>query len=115
MTIWELEVEAGIPVERWYGKCYLVAMAAMRRLRWQAELVTGYYDDGENVTDHGWLKLDDGRICDPTRWTMQEGRKPYIYIGEPTTEYDEEGKRWEAELEALRPVIPEYNLAEAFK
>jgi len=110
----ELEVRLGRPVGEWAGKCYMVAMA-LRDVLGKGELVTGFYDDEENVTDHGWLEMPDGSVVDPTRWTLED-RKPYIYRGPPDGCYDKDGIRWEAEQRALRAkFFPEVSLAEEWK
>ena len=88
-------------------------------IQWCDGLIqTGYYhtSDGSTVTDHGWIELDDGNICDPTRWTLDD-TEPDIYVGPMTGEYDLNGARWERELEALRDrfVRPHIDLTQAIR
>ena len=106
----EAEVAAGVaaiiglPLDTWENKCYRVCMEALHAgLVPGGKLATGYYhsDDGDTVTDHGWVVMSDGRIWDPTRWCIEE-KTPNIYIGPATPNYDEDGVRWHAELETLK-------------
>lgn len=113
----DLADRIGFSLDKWGGHCYQVAVALVRKGVVLGEVVTGYYDDGENVTDHCWIKLPDGTILDPTRFWLED-KEPYIFQGPADDHYDEGGVRWEAELEALRSKLwlkPPKNLAEAFR
>ena len=100
INIWTLEVYTGMAADTWRGKCYLIAMALLACEKVDGELVTGYYHYSDNVVDHGWVKYPDGAIADPTRWTIED-TTPTVYRGKETDNYDEDGKRWEAELDEL--------------
>lgn len=100
MTPQEIAENIGLEVQQWHGKCYLVVFQMLNLDIIEGDIATGFYHRGEYVTDHCWIKLPDGRICDPTRWTL-DGRKPHIYIGKLTPAYDLDGKRWGKELEKM--------------
>jgi len=108
MNVNQVAESIGMPLEKWGGHCYQVVAAFLAASAVEGEPVTGYYDDGDNVTDHAWLKLPDGRVCDPTRFWL-EGKRPYIFIGKPDKCYDPKGVRWARELTAIRKkFIPDY-------
>ena len=94
----------GYPLEKWGGHCYSVVAAFLAAAVFDgAEPVTGYYHDKRNnVTDHAWLKLADGRICDPTRFWLEGKKRPSIFIGQADECYDDRGLRWAAELQEIR-------------
>lgn len=81
------------PLSKWVNHLLKTQMV-------EGDIVTGYYHYGDIVCDHCWIKMPDGRICDPTRWQFED-KPPYIYFGVPSDNYDEDGKRWEAELDRL--------------
>lgn len=110
LAIEELEEWIGEDAEDWEGRCYEIATMA-------AELVdgtpvyghyTGYVDkDGfwsksasMPFQRHGWVKLSDGRVLDPTRWSF-EGKEPYIYIGSGE-DYDEGGNEFRSLIDTPR-------------
>jgi hypothetical protein len=111
MNVNEVARSIGMPLEKWGGHCYQVVAAFLAADVFDnAEPVTGYFHDadGQNVTDHAWLKLSDGRICDPTRFWMED-KPPYIFIGNADYCYDEKGVRWNRELARIRrKFIPTY-------
>lgn len=89
------------PVDEWPGNCWAVAEAI--RLSglvpgarsqygiYGGPIADGSYFDGRAIARHGWLRLDDGTILDPTRWVF-EGLAPEITTippGDPRQdEYD---------------------------
>lgn len=115
MNVKQVANNIGMPLEKWGGHCYQVVAAFLAAdVLERAVPVTGNYDDGDNVTDHAWLKLPDGRICDPTRYWL-EGKRPYIFVGKPDKCYDEKGLRWARELaEIRRKLIPAPDLRAVF-
>lgn len=96
-TTTNLQVDAiaetiGIPIEQWEGNCHGIANALIEH-----EIVSGkteygfwlgpihknsYFDHTQPLVRHGWIKLHNGLICDPTRWVF-EATEPYIYVGLP--------------------------------
>lgn len=103
MNVHELAQLIDMPVAKWPLQCYLVVAAILRDGVVDAVPVTGCYHstDGKEVTDHAWLRLPDGQVFDPSRWVLDDV-PPYVYIGPVTANYDEDGTRWEAELQAVR-------------
>ena len=89
-----------IPVRDWPRNCHAVATAVLRRLPTEGmRLVRGHFDghvDRDSVygngglQQHSWLRLQDGRILDPTRWAMTRPAGPFLYVGE-NDHYDEAG------------------------
>lgn len=110
MNVKQIADNIGIPLEKWGGRCYQVVAAFLAVAVFPgAEPATGYYHGKNHVTDHAWLKLDDGRICDPTRFWLENRKRPSIFIGKPDECYDEKGLRWAAELAEIRKkFIPSY-------
>ena len=91
-----------MPLEKWGGHCYKVVAAFLAADVFDgAKPATGYYHNNKHVTDHAWLKLLDGRICDPTRYWL-DGKRPSIFIGKSDKCYDEKGLRWARELAEIR-------------
>lgn len=97
-SIKKIERAIGTSTHDWRGRCYEIAQNII-----EAKLVkgvaiygmyhgpiaeTGYFA-GRKFARHGWIKLEDGRIFDPTRWVF-DNVKPYLYVGVPIPgEYDE--------------------------
>lgn len=109
MTPFPIEVEeiaetVDLPLSGWPGNCHGVAEAVLRRLPTRGmRLVRGHFHGWTSPASvyrggpqqHSWLRLQDGRILDPTRWAFDRPGKPYLYIGENDA-YDEAGL-WLAE------------------
>ena len=38
-------------------------------------------DTDQNLIFHDYLRLEDGRVVDPTRWCYQSSERPFIYVG----------------------------------
>lgn len=88
-----------IPTDRWPGNCHAIASAVLRKLPVEGmRLVRGHYDgpiSRDSVyrggpQQHSWLRLQDGRILDPTRWCMTRPTRPYLYL-DVNDAYDEAG------------------------
>lgn len=112
ITIEQLEKASGIPVFKWAGKCYGMACEAAKLIEGSVP-VYGHYlgpvhpksmfasASKAGFVQHGWVKLPDGRILDPTRWAFETSlgsiqrrkAKPHIYIG-PNDVYDEGGNKF---------------------
>ncbi len=88
------------PTEGWKGNCYAIAKKAVDEKLVPGEAVYGmwhgpvakgsYFEERSQripFTQHGWVVMPDGIICDPTRWVF-ENVAPYIYLG-PADHYDE--------------------------
>jgi|SRR5882757_11575299 len=92
------------PTEQWKGNCFALATQVVRRGivegdavygMWHGPIAEGSFFEERHgslpFTQHGWVNLHDGRICDPTRWVF-ENVEPYIYVG-PNDHYDEGANR----------------------
>lgn len=83
------------PTVTWPGHCARISHAALKcgvRGRsvhgmWNGPVHKDSIFAGKPFSQHEWIKLPDGQVCDPTRWVF-EGKKPYIYVG-PSDYYDE--------------------------
>jgi len=116
LTIARLEKEWG-PSHTWHGNCFALATEAQRVLR-QGKVAyghylgpiaaTGFWRDrrGLPFVQHGWVKLHDGRVLDPTRWSFLD-ESPAIWIG-AADEYDQGGQKFRA---ACRRPAPDDNAA----
>jgi hypothetical protein len=92
-----------LPVARWQGKCFVIASQFVERGLVRGVAVYGHwlgpiapgslFADKANMgfVQHGWVKLQNGQVCDPTRFVFEDV-KPYIYIG-PADHYDEGGNQ----------------------
>ena len=101
----EVAQAIGVPLEEWPGNCDGIASRMMKAfpvkgMRYARGFWTGpvaatsiFAGSGgasrTTFAQHTWLRLDDGRACDPTRWTFTM-TTPSIYIG-PADHYDEAG------------------------
>jgi hypothetical protein len=95
----EIADEIGLPLADWPGNCHAVAERVLRRIPTQGmRLVRGHFHGwtspasvyGRGPQQHSWLRLQDGRVLDPTRWAFDQPGKPYLYVGENDA-YDEAG------------------------
>lgn len=97
----EIAERIDIPLDRWPGNCHGIAEAILRHLPIEGmRLCRGHYDGYVSrksvyhqggMQQHSWLRLQDGRILDPTRWAIDRPEAPYLYIGE-NDHYDEAGQ-----------------------
>ena len=60
-------------------------------LGFKTALIEGEIDCGDHIVGHFWLRLPDGRICDPTadQFSIPERAMPPVYIGEKPNWYEE--------------------------
>lgn len=95
----ELAALIGLPLADWPGRCHAVAERVLRHAPTQGmRLVRGHFHGWTSPASvyrggpqqHSWLRLQDGRILDPTRWAFDRPGKPYLYLGENDA-YDEAG------------------------
>lgn len=107
LTVEHLEKFVGMPAEQWHGLCFEIATAAAKLLGNGSVAVYGHYlgeMDPEGYwgprselpfVHHGWVRLADGRVLDPTRWSF-ENVEPYIFRSADAhhPEYDEGGNEW---------------------
>lgn len=101
LTVEKLEAVAG-PASDWEGSCYAIACRAAKLVNGQPRYghwlgtvnPNGYWGPyaGAMFQRHGWVKLDDGRILDPTRWSF-EAVEPYIWLGANDGTYDAAGQQ----------------------
>lgn len=97
MNMKQIAGNIGMPVGKWGGHCYQIVALFLAASVIEGEPATGCYHSVQHVTDHAWIKLADGRICDPTRYWL-ERKRPYIFVGNPDKCYEEKGLRWAREL-----------------
>lgn len=85
-----------LPLDKWPGNCAGVAALILFHGLVDGKDEYGFYlgptEDGtmfagKTMIRHGWIKLPDGRIYDPTRWVFEDV-DPYIYVGHNTDDYD---------------------------
>jgi len=90
-----VEQAIGIPVSMWPGNCFAIATkmvdAGVVDGKPEYGIWTGPIDEGSPfkgrlIARHGWVRMPDDQICDPTRWVF-ENVEPYIYVG-PEDHYD---------------------------
>lgn len=105
LTVEVVEGALGKLRERWKGQCFTVASMIVDRGLVEGRAVYGHFvghidpksyfgsRSRHPFVQHGWVRLCDGRILDPTRWTF-ELNEPYIWLGENDGSYDEGGNRW---------------------
>jgi hypothetical protein len=112
LTIEALAERAG-PWPFWEGQCYGIALIAAEMIdgaeavygHWLGEVhPEGYWGKYANkpFLRHGWVKLADGRVLDPTRWSF-EAKRAYLWIGENGGEYDQGGQHIRKALRAPPP------------
>lgn len=108
-----------VPLDRWPGNCFGIAMAIVNAGIIKGTAVYGHYngfvaDDslfaGKPLIHHGWIVKDTGHLIDPTRWVF-ESEKPYLCLVGPRqlVDYDEGGNIWR--LRNARPA-PAYDHTE---
>lgn len=124
LTIEAIEAALSLPTQRWHGRCYEIAWAITEDFdlvegmpvygSWTGQVNRrGYWKNRAHLSfvRHGWVRLPDGRILDPTRWSF-ENKEPYIWLGGPSTkgfeDYDECNDRLRQAQYANRPCPPEY-------
>lgn len=108
-----------VPVLKWPGHCHEIAglirqaklvpaTAKLQYGHWHGPISRDSLFAGRSVTHHGWLKLADGRIYDPTRWAFAM-TEPAIFLGEdPEGWYDFGGnKLHEMMVDCSKPPAPE--------
>jgi hypothetical protein len=90
------------PARSWSGRCHEVAIACVQLGLVEGVAVYGHWVGFVHARSyfahrshlpfvrHGWVKLADGTIFDPTRWAF-EAAEPYLYFGPNDGEYDEGG------------------------
>lgn len=85
----QIEYLIGLTTEEWKGNCYAVAVACVdagvvegeaEYGIWEGPIAPGSFFEGRPLARHGWVRLPDGQIWDPTRWVF-ENVEPYIYVG----------------------------------
>lgn len=94
-TLAECEKAIGIPSSEWPARCHEIAVAINRALNLNWQECYGFYygpvaeggpfNPKAPMQRHGWLKLPDRRVFDPTRWVFEQ-KPPYIFC-----EYDNDG------------------------
>ena len=106
LTVEQVEKALDCPATEWEGNCYGVATMIVQKGLIEGRAVYGHFlgevsknspfwnkRAGHPFVQHGWVEFEDGRILDPTRWSL-EGVEPYIWVGDAGEEYDEGGNEW---------------------
>lgn len=100
----DMEGRMGGPPEQWAGQCHQAASAVVdavgaehavvRRGYFTGTIAPGAYFDGR-VSQHSWVELRDGRVCDPTRFAFTREDAWPLWVG-PADDYDIGGCRLQA-------------------
>ncbi len=92
-TMTDIAATIDIPLENWPGKCWAIATECVAHDivkgtveygMFQGEIAATSFFRGRPLSRHGWVRLPDGQVWDPTRWVFEDV-DPYIYIG---SDYD---------------------------
>ncbi|MCK9542643.1 MAG: hypothetical protein M0R03_11510 [Novosphingobium sp.] len=104
-----------VPIKDWPGNCHFIANQFLQKGIVKGKLRYGHFlgdvkegtmfYKGVPFVRHGWIELEDGRICDPTRWVF-EGVEPYVYVGPNNDEYDIGGSKIR---DLFAPPMPMYD------
>lgn len=109
-----LAAKIKVPLANWPGNCYGVACKCVESGAVQGKAIYGVWDGpifpgspfyGRAFMHHGWVKLPDGRIFDPTRFVFG-GAEPYLWLGDHCEWYDESGGRLAMRLRGPMPTKP---------
>lgn len=112
----QIAEKIGIPdFEDWKGNCYGLACSFVEDEIVEGKAVYGHWLGPIAETSffaerrympfvqHGWVRMADDKIVDPTRWVFEDV-KPYIYEGYDDEEYyDEGGNKWRESRHGLPP------------
>ena len=103
-TLKQIEALLG-PAAEWAGRCYEIAKACVAAGLVDGVAVYGHFIGkvhprsyfghrvGVGFVRHGWVKMRDGSIFDPTSWAFTT-EKPFLYFGpDDPNVYDEGGNR----------------------
>jgi len=105
-----------VPIKKWVGNCYYISNLIVKNSLVKGWPVYGHYYGhispqsqlfrrNQPFYRHGWIKKFDSNIADFTRWVF-ENKKPYLFIGENSGEYDEGGNILR---KAMHLIPPNYN------
>lgn len=115
MDVNEVAKAIGMPVERWPGQCYGIALGMVEAglVPDGARAVYGHWlgpvaDNcpvpgfrSRPFVQHGWVLLPNRSVVDPTRWVF-EAADPYVWHGMPDY-YDEGGNMWRLAMLGAAP------------
>ena len=101
LTVSQVAKAIDLPAKKWAGNCFAVASKIVKAELIQGIAVYGHfageicqrpgsYYERSCSTQHGWVKLHDGRVFDATRWVFEDA-EPYLYVGPNNSDYDEGG------------------------
>jgi hypothetical protein len=105
----ECERLVGSPALRWKKRCYEIATLFVNAGIVDGVAVYGHWlgpihpnscfaaKSAAGFCRHGWVKLADGSIVDPTRWCF-EAVSPYVFHGPNCGKYDEGGNQLRAKV-----------------
>ena len=115
LTTGEVAEKINVPVEKWPGNCYSIAVAIVKANVVKGRAVYGMYHGPVSADSifnhehlfqrHGWIE-DEDTIIDPTRWVF-EASTPYIFTtAKANKDYDMGGNRVR---EMIMREPPEFN------
>lgn len=112
LTVDDCELVCDLPA-KWNGRCYAVAFSIVEANLVDGVVVYGHYHgpisgkgywaDYKHLpfVRHAWIKLADGRILDPTRWSFTN-EVPFIYITDgDDSEYSDKWGRYMSDLSSF--------------
>jgi hypothetical protein len=101
-TVKEAELALKIPTIMWKGDCYGIVVDFLKRRLVKGRAAYGHWLGPISTKSifskrrhmpfvrHGWIVTKKGKIIDPTRWVF-EAKKPYIFYGDNSKGYYDEG------------------------
>lgn len=118
-TIETCERAIGEPAAAWKGRCHEIAMKLVQDGLFPPGTRTeygGYFGPivpnsyfaarrHVGICRHGWIRLPDGRVVDPTRWVFEDVT-PYLFVGH---DHDKEYDLVMGRLAARRGPAPEFD------
>lgn len=89
LTAVEVAKKIDWPLKTWPGNCFGVASRLVSENIVKGTAVYGHWNGpvapssmfhGKPIINHGWVRMEDGTVVDPTRYVF-EGVAPYIWTG----------------------------------
>jgi hypothetical protein len=127
-SIKEAEKAIGLKTKAWAGQCYGIACLFVEKKLVPGLAVYGHWlglvhanspfatRGASPFQRHGWVKLVNGDVFDPTRWVF-EAAKPYLFCGPNNNLYDEGGNAMRRALMGdpprYRPTSKEFAITES--
>ena len=116
-TVTELATAMDWPVTNWPSHCYEVAIEILLKGLiegrpeygiWHGPIHPDSLFAGRPLARHGWIRLPNGEIADPTRWVF-ENVDPYLFVGpDPDNFYDLGAARLRNDPQASETEVMEF-------